>query len=130
MNAMTRTGFEVQVVAADAIRLHAIWHLPSITPKRVVIINSAIGASQTLYQHFAAWLAARGVATLTYDYRGIGRSATPDLLRNASMSFADWGCLDYAAMLRELAERFPGVPITVFGHSIGGAIVGYVPHPA
>jgi predicted alpha/beta hydrolase len=128
MNARTRTGLDVQVVAVDAIRLNAIWHLPSITPKRVVIINSATGASQTLYQHFAAWLAERGIATLTYDYRGIGRSATPGLLRNALMSFADWGCLDYAAMLREVEGRFPGVPITVFGHSIGGVIVGYVPH--
>jgi predicted alpha/beta hydrolase len=125
--AMSARLTEVQVRASDAVILQACWFLPITRPARVVVINSATGAVQGLYRHFASWLSEMGVAVLTYDYRGIGSSAKPELLRNPRLSFADWACLDYAAMLREAAERVPGVPVTVFGHSMGGVIAGLLP---
>lgn len=111
--------------------MQATWYLPAVQPKHVVLINSATGALQTLYKNFACWLNEHGVAVLTYDYRGIGRSASLELLKNCNMCFSDWGTLDYAAMLNEAKRRFPDTPLSVLGHSIGGVLVGFVPeHPA
>lgn len=118
---------EKLVRAADGTALQATWYLPKTKPERVLLINSATGALQALYRHFACWLAERGVAALTYDYRGIGVAHDPALLRNKELSFADWGTLDYAAMLAEANRCFPDTPLTVLGHSIGGMIVGFAP---
>ncbi|MEX0370759.1 MAG: hypothetical protein AB3N09_09025, partial [Tateyamaria sp.] len=65
-----------------------------------VVLNSATGVPQTFYTHFARWLASeRGMAVLTYDYRGLGRSnAGP--LRKVTADMSDWGIRDQVAARR------------------------------
>jgi predicted alpha/beta hydrolase len=94
-------------------------------PKRVVVVNSGAGVSASYYGRFAGWLAAAGIPTLTYDYRGIGRSR-PQSLRRFSASIEDWGSKDCAAAIRTLLERYPGTPIADVGHSIGCFLTGFV----
>ena len=64
------------VTAADGFPLSATLWLPETAPPptRVVIVNAGAGIPARYYDRFAAWLADRGLPTLTYDYRGIGRS--------------------------------------------------------
>jgi alpha-beta hydrolase superfamily lysophospholipase len=71
------------------------------------------------YEHAGAWLAARGCAVHAYDHRGHGRSAGP---RGHARRFAD--LLDdlEIALARARAEA-PGVPLFLFGHSMGGLLV-------
>jgi alpha-beta hydrolase superfamily lysophospholipase len=58
-----------------------------------------------------------GFAVLGIDYRGFGRSEPPGLLPSESMAVED-----ALAAWRWLAERHPGTPRYLFGHSLGGAI--------
>ncbi len=77
------------------------------------------------YDRFAGFLAAHGIPTLIYDYRGIGKSR-PRSLRGFIASVEDWGSKDCAAALTWLGERFPGARRLVIGHSVGGFVTGFV----
>ena len=118
----------LDLAAADGVRLAAtLWHpdAPGET-KRVVAINAGAGIPARYYERFAAWLADRGLPTLTYDYRGIGASA-PRSLKGFRASVEDWGSKDYAAVADAMARRYPGAYASVVGHSIGGFVTGLAP---
>ena len=88
-----------------------------------VVINSATGVPQTFYTHFARWLAAeRGMAVLTYDYRGLGRSWSGPL-RHVQADMTDWGIRDQVAARRAMRREVPGVPLWVVGHSLGAMLL-------
>lgn len=96
-----------------------------------------------------SWLSSHGVAVLTYDYRYMGLSWPPEILfrmrgpgvgaeaeagRNTLLSREEalnlvpdditisehWAKRDAAAATRFAAKRWPGVPLTSLGHSLGG----------
>lgn len=90
----------------------------------VVVVNGATGVSQRYYARFAAWLAERGFTVITYDYRGIGESR-PFRLRRFEGRMRDWGHHDFEGVLRFGAQEYPGRPLTMVGHSIGGQIIGF-----
>ncbi|MCP3139858.1 alpha/beta hydrolase family protein [Pyxidicoccus xibeiensis] len=89
----------------------------------VVLVSAAVGARQRYYGRFAAWLAGRGLPTVTYDYRGIGGSR-PESLTGFGAQFQDWGALDLAGAIATVRERFPGRRVLVVGHSAGGQLLG------
>lgn len=119
---------ELVIDAPDGQALGAtLWMVSAARPPdRYVVINAGAGIPMRYYDRFAAWLADRGVPTLTYDYRGIGASA-PRSLRGFRMSVEDWGSKDFAAVLDHLSRRFPGARPSVLGHSIGGFVTGLTP---
>jgi predicted alpha/beta hydrolase len=88
------------------------------------LINSGAGVSCRYYDHFASYLANNGIATLVYDYRGVGRSR-PLSLRGFSASVQDWGSKDCAAALAWLTTQFGGSLRVVIGHSVGGFVTGF-----
>ncbi len=92
----------------------------------VVVINAATSVDSRYYSRFAAWLNARGMHVITYDYRGIGGSR-PASLRGFDANWLDWGRLDCEAILQYARRRFPRSPIHVAAHSIGGFILGLAP---
>ena len=116
------------VTAADGFPLAATLWLPDtgVAPARVVIVNAGAGIPARYYDRFAAWLADRGLPTLTYDYRGIGRSR-PARLRGFEATVEMWGSKDCAAMLDAMVARFPSARLAVLGHSIGGFVTGLAP---
>jgi predicted alpha/beta hydrolase len=89
----------------------------------VVLISSAMGVRQRYYSRFAAYLAGRGLPTVTYDYRGIGGSR-PASLSGFRARMEDFGALDLAGAIDTVRERFPGRRILVVGHSAGGQLLG------
>jgi predicted alpha/beta hydrolase len=91
-----------------------------------VVVNCATGVPARYYHRYARFLAGHGFTVLTYDYRGIGASR-PARLRGCGYRWRDWGERDFDAVLRFLAARRPGAPITVVGHSIGGFLPGLAP---
>jgi predicted alpha/beta hydrolase len=93
--------------------------------RRAVLLSPAMGVPQAFYRPFATWLAEQGVAVLTFDYRGMGESA-PRSLRGYAASITDWATLDQPAALAELLRRWPDVPRTYLGHSLGGQIFGWL----
>ena len=94
-----------------------------ITKRPVVIINPATSVHSRYYSNFANYLYANGFDAITYDYRGIGNSR-PKNLRGFDASWIDWGAKDFEGILRFVAVRFPGQPIYVVAHSVGGFLVG------
>jgi predicted alpha/beta hydrolase len=90
----------------------------------VALINAGAGIDSRYYDRFASYLAAAGIPTLVYDYRGIGRSR-PAAMRGFQASVEEWGSKDCAAALDWLTHRFPGVPRVVIGHSVGGFLTGF-----
>ncbi|PRY93679.1 putative alpha/beta hydrolase [Hasllibacter halocynthiae] len=98
---------------------------PAGPPRRVVVINGATGVPAGYYRAFADWLAeTRQAAVLTWDYRDFGSSAVRPA-RESRARMSDWAVADQQAA-RDCAERrFPGLPIWVIGHSLGGLGLAY-----
>lgn len=113
--------------AADGQRLAVRLFRPAGEVRRVVLIAPALGVTQAFYADFARWLATQGFATFTFDYRGIGLSA-PSSLKGYHASISDWAARDLPAVIDTAAARFPGLPMSYVGHSLGGQIFGMVPN--
>lgn len=85
---------------------------------RCIVIHPATAVPEALYTGFAEYLAGRGAAVVTYDYRGMGRTGSARADRGVRMR--DWIDVDAPAMTRWAAERFPDLPQVAVGHSVGG----------
>ena len=98
-------------------------------PKRAVLIAPAMGVPQRFYEAYARWLASQGLAVATFDYRGTGESA-PRRLRGFKASITDWATLDLNGIVDAFCARWPDLPRTFLGHSLGGQIFGWIDEPA
>lgn len=118
----------VSFVAGDGYTLRGFcWKHPQPDRNRpVVIINPATSVRCRYYSRFAAFLYAHGFDVLIYDYRGIGESR-PASLRGFEAGWIDWGRLDFEAALQYVTDAFPGQPIQVVAHSVGGFLIGLAP---
>src|SRR5205814_6213732 len=66
---------DITFPAADGYLLGATLFLPRTGARHhAVLINSATAVPRKIYRGFAGYLARRGCAALTYDYRGTGDS--------------------------------------------------------
>lgn len=111
------------LLTADGVELMATQFDPPAAagPARAVaLVAPATGVPQGYYAAFARWLAQRGYAVFTVDYRGLGASqAAPQA------SMRDWMLLDLPALLRiaRRRARTPDgrvLPVLWIGHSLGG----------
>jgi predicted alpha/beta hydrolase len=118
------------LIADDGRHLAATWTEPAPGAARAVaVVSSAAGVPRGYYRAFATWLAERGYATLTYDYRGIGgsRRGPPRNLRREPASMRDWATLDMSAALAaaEARRATQGLPLLLVGHSFGGNCIAF-----
>ncbi len=90
-----------------------------------LLVAGATAVPQGFYRAFAEHASARGYATLTLDYRGIGRSR-PVTLKGFEARFFDWARLDLAAAVDVMADD--RVPLFYVGHSFGGHALGLLPN--
>jgi predicted alpha/beta hydrolase len=120
----------LKMPAADGHVLAARVYEPpaGVKTRRAVLIASAMGVPQRFYEAYATWLASQGVAVMTFDWRGIGESA-PRHLRGFKASISDWAALDLATAVDTCCARWPGVPRSFLGHSLGGQLFGCVDRP-
>jgi predicted alpha/beta hydrolase len=114
------------ITAGDGYRLAGTLFRPAGVPVARVIVNSAMAVPRQFYAAFAAAAAKRGLATLTYDYRGIGGSA-PARLRGFAARASDWMTLDFEAALAWLRREVDAPRSLVVGHSFGGNAFGLAP---
>ncbi|MFB9269693.1 alpha/beta fold hydrolase [Bradyrhizobium erythrophlei] len=123
---------DIVVPAADGYPLGATLFLPRGAKRRAVLINSATAVPRKLYRGFAGYLARRGCAVLTYDYRGTGDSRQqsmtgynqPKSLVGFKADMADWAALDITATVSWMRERYRDLPFAYVGHSFGGQALG------
>ncbi len=126
--AATAAGGATTVLMADDGRpLAASWFEPPEGPARAVaVVSAATGVPRGFYRGFAQWLAERGYAVLTYDYRGIGGSRR-GRLRDERATMRDWALLDMSAALAAAQARraTQGLPLLLVGHSFGGNAIPF-----
>jgi predicted alpha/beta hydrolase len=123
---------DITVPAVDGYVLGATLFLPRGTKRHAVLINSATAVPRKIYKGFAGYLAQRGCAVLTYDYRGIGDSRQraligynqPRSLVGFKASMSDWAALDATAAVAWMRERYQHLPLNYVGHSFGGQALG------
>jgi predicted alpha/beta hydrolase len=120
---------DITVPATDGYPLAATLFLPRGTKRHAVLINSATAVPRRLYRGFAGYLASRGCAVLTYDYRGTGDSRPqPKSLVGFKASMSDWAAQDVTAAVSWMRERYKTLPFAYVGHSFGGQALGLLPN--
>jgi predicted alpha/beta hydrolase len=116
------------LVADDGRHLAATWFEPpaGTLARAVAVVSCATGAPRGYYRAFAEWLAQRGYAVLTYDYRGIAGSRR-GALRHERGSMRDWALLDMPAALAaaEARRATQALPLLLVGHSFGGNAIAF-----
>jgi predicted alpha/beta hydrolase len=127
---------DITFPAADGYLLGATLFLPRGAKRQAVLINSATAVPRKLYRGFAGYLARRGCAVLTYDYRGTGGSRQKSpvgynqqrLLAGFKATMSDWAALDVTAAVAWMRERYKSLPLSYVGHSFGGQALGLLPN--
>lgn len=125
---------EITFPATDGYVLTGTLFLPRGAKRHAVLINSATAVPRKIYRGFASYLAHRGCAVLTYDYRGIGDSRQPAMvgynqpksLVGFKASMSDWAALDVTAAVDWMRERYHSLPLAYVGHSFGGQALGLI----
>ena len=100
-------------------------HWPAAIPeKAVLIICHGLAEHSARYARFAEVMAAHGFNVYAHDHRGHGatRAGGAPLGRYAPSLGAAKVVDDVAAMRTMAASRHPGLPVILFGHSMGGLI--------
>lgn len=123
---------DITFEAADGYSLAATLFLPRGAKRHAVLISSATATPRKIYRGFAGYLAHRGCAVLTFDYRGTGDSRRravegyykPKSLRGFKADMADWAALDITAAVAWMRERYHNFPLGYVGHSFGGQTLG------
>lgn len=121
---------------SDGRLLAAQWFEPpaAVGVKAVAIIGAATAVPASYYRHFAEWMAQRGYAVLSFDYRGIAASREA-LHPGEDVRLRDWARLDMAAAVHaadrrrceEAQRQGHDIGLLWIGHSLGGNSVGLVP---
>ena len=116
---------EIRLSARDGYALAATLFEPATPNGRAAMVCAAAGVPRGYYAKYAAYLAERGFAALTFDYRGIGGSR-PARLRGYRAQMRDWVHHDIGGALDFLAARFPEHSLSAIGQSFGGQALGAV----
>lgn len=119
---------DIRFDAADGYSLAGRVYRPE-HARMAILVSSGTAYPMGFYDRIARWLAARGAMVLTFDYRGIDKSA-PETLKGFDVDYPDWGRLDQPAAVKALAEASGGLPLYHLGHSVGGSFIGFMPNHA
>ncbi|MCQ3937166.1 MAG: alpha/beta hydrolase [Chloroflexi bacterium] len=93
-----------------------VWEPEVIQPKAVVCLVHGLGEHSSRYAHVAEAFGKEGFILFTYDLRGHGRSGG---LRGHISSIEDF-MQDIDSLLAQARARYLGMPLFLYGHSLGG----------
>lgn len=94
------------------------------TARGILLICHGLAEHARRYARFAKAMAGHGYHVYAHDHRGHGKTRAPDapLGRFAAKGGVDAVIADVKAMRDHAAGRDPGLPVLLFGHSMGGLI--------
>lgn len=92
--------------------------------RAILLVCHGLSEHAGRYSGLADAMAARGFASFAHDHRGHGRTTAPDapLGRFAWRGGAEKVVADVLAMRDHAETLYPGRPVFLFGHSMGGLI--------
>jgi alpha-beta hydrolase superfamily lysophospholipase len=110
---------ETALIAGDRRMLYAWTRQPEGQPRGVVAHVHGMGEHSRRYDHLTAIWAAHGYVSAGFDLRGHGRS------EGARGHTPSYGQLldDVATFLESLDDQWGDLPLTLYGHSMGGNLV-------
>jgi alpha-beta hydrolase superfamily lysophospholipase len=96
---------------------------PTGSPRAIVQINHGLAEHSARYARFAQVLTERGYAVYAHDHRGHGSTRAPDAPlgafgQNGAASVIE----DVLAVHKLIGRDYPGVPVIMFGHSMGALV--------
>ena len=112
------------ISAYDNLALACVAYEPESSPKGVFQIVHGMCERKERYDKFMRFLAEHGFVAVAHDHRGHGASVVSD----ADLGwFRDRKAVaiveDAVQVTRVAKERYPGLPVVLFGHSMGSMIV-------
>lgn len=93
--------------------------LPNSEPRGMVCLVHGLGEHSGRYGHLALALNQAGYALFSYDQRGHGKSMGKRGHTPSYETLLD----DINCFSRESIQRFPNLPVFLYGHSLGGNLV-------
>jgi acylglycerol lipase len=113
---------EMKWTTGDGLEIFAqAWEPEVLQPKAVVCHVHEIGEHSSRYAHVAEAFGKSGFVFFTSDLRGHGRS---EGLRGHIDSSEDF-MGDIVILLEQARGRYPGLPVFLYGQSLGGVLVLY-----
>jgi len=99
----------------------------------IIVVSHGLAEHSKRYAGFAAAMATRGYHVFAFDHRGHGETTAADapIGRFARRDGVRQVIDDVSAVRDRAVARYPGLPVIVFGHSMGGLIAlnAAVTHP-
>ncbi len=96
------------------------WSLTE--PERgVICLVHGLGEHSQRYSHVAEFFCEHGYSFLSFDLRGHGKSSG----QRGHIDSYDLLLEDIDRLLQEAGQRHPGLPVFLYGHSLGGNLVIY-----
>lgn len=105
-------------VSFDGTRLFTRSYKPALPTKAVVLVVHGLAEHSGRYAHVAEFLTNAGFAFESFDLRGHGKSSGARIYVN---SFDDY-LRDLDLIMPEVKRNYPGLPLFLLGHSMGGTI--------
>lgn len=104
--------------SSDGLKLFTQRWLPDGSARAVVVLLHGVAEHSGRYAALAGNLASRGIVVEAMDHRGHGRSEGRRVWVDRFDQYLD----DFDKFLRRVQRRYPGKPLFIFGHSLGGTI--------
>lgn len=102
-----------------------LYHCAAEGPARgVVQINHGLAEHAARYARFADFLAHEGFEVYAHDHRGHGATLAPDAAIGVFAAAAGAAAViaDVDAVHAHITASHPGLPVIIFGHSMGGLV--------
>jgi alpha-beta hydrolase superfamily lysophospholipase len=118
-------AFEATALSSPTGATLALRHLPAqVSAIAVVHVNHGLAEHSGRYARFATALSQAGFHVYAHDHRGHGATRAPDapLGRFADRDGTTKVLDDIDAVHGHIAKRHPGLPLLIFGHSMGGIV--------
>jgi alpha-beta hydrolase superfamily lysophospholipase len=104
----------------DGLEIYAqSWQPSADKPKAIINLIHGLGEHSGRYDEWAGYFVDVGYALLALDYRGHGKSGGKRGHTDEYMSLMR----DIGLLLAKSEELFPGIPVVLYGHSLGGNLV-------
>lgn len=120
---MKTINFQIKS-GSDGLMLDVIKVIPDTAPKGIVQISHGMAEHKERYLPFMEFLAENGYVSIINDHRGHGKSLRSKDDRGFFYEkFAGFIVKDLLEINQYIRKEFPGIPLTLFGHSMGSLVV-------